>query len=284
MERSYPAPVGQLLSLGMPATARDGRLDYPAMGLTDEHVPALLELIDDPSLRWDAWSEGEDETPFWAPVHAWRALGQLRAEAAVEPLLVALRREADDDWAMSEIPDALAMIGPAALGPIGDALPRAAREPEPWEAGTLGTALKTMARAHPETRGEAVSVLTNQLGMYGTQTPEINAFLISSLAELRAVDAAAVMEAAFAANAVDESVTGDWEDVQVELGLLAERVTPVPRYSHGLDFDDIDEFDDRPRPAPRPASPRPAAAPVHPAAKASQLRKKQKKASRRRRK
>ncbi len=273
METPYPAPVDQLLSLGRPAVWRDGWLDYRGMGLSEEHVPSLIQLIEDPSLDLEAMPEGADETPFWAQVHAWRAVGQLRAEAAVEPLLGVLHREEDNDWATSEIPDALAMIGPAALGPVRDALARAAREPEPWEGGTLGVALEKIGQAHPETRDEAVSVLTDQLKAYDAQDPELNGFLVSSLIELRAVEAVPVMEAAFAAGAVDESVSGDWEDAQVELGLLAQRTTPRTRYDHGFDL---------PKPAPR-RNPQPAA-PVHPAARASQLRKKQKQASRRRRK
>ena len=38
------------------------------------------------------------------------------------------------------------------------------------------------------------------------------------------------MEQAFAADKVDISIQGDWEDVQIELGLLAERLTPQPHY------------------------------------------------------
>jgi hypothetical protein len=45
------------------------------------------------------------------------------------------------------------------------------------------------------------------------------------------VESAPVMEAAFAADRVDISINGDWEDVQVELGLLPERRTPKPRYT-----------------------------------------------------
>jgi hypothetical protein len=37
------------------------------------------------------------------------------------------------------------------------------------------------------------------------------------------------MQAAFEAGAVEQGLTGDWEDVQVELGLLPERQTE-PRY------------------------------------------------------
>jgi hypothetical protein len=41
------------------------------------------------------------------------------------------------------------------------------------------------------------------------------------------------MEAAYAAGAVDSTVFGDWEDVQVDLGLLDERVTFDPRPVRG---------------------------------------------------
>ena len=41
---------------------------------------------------------------------------------------------------------------------------------------------------------------------------------------------APVIERAFAAGCVDISVRGDWEDVQVELGLARERITPKPDY------------------------------------------------------
>jgi hypothetical protein len=38
------------------------------------------------------------------------------------------------------------------------------------------------------------------------------------------------MEKAFAAKRVDISIPGDWEDVQIQLGLLDERLTPAPHY------------------------------------------------------
>lgn len=261
--------------------SREGWLDYRGMGLSDEHVPSLIQMLEDRSLDWDAMPDGADETPYWAQAHVFRALGQLRAEPAVGPLLGVLHRDIESDWTVAEVPAALGMIGPAALGPVRDALARAAREPEPWEAAALASVLEKIGQAHPETRDEAVSVLVDQLRAFAAQDPELNAFLISPLIGLGAVEAAEVMEAAFAADAVEESVSGDWEDVQVELGLLDARNTPAPRYDSGFDRFDLPEFSDLPRPAVRRA-PKPPA-PAHPAARASQLRKKQKKASRRRR-
>jgi hypothetical protein len=230
MAATYPPPVDQLLTLGDPDVG-DEWLDYLALGLGEAHVPALVELIQDPALDWPAWKEGDDEAPFWAPVHAWCALGQLRAPEAAEPLVRVLLRDDDDDWAPGTIPVALAMIGPAALRPIRDALPAAAREPDPsWKVGRLGEALVKIAQAHPEARDEAVALLTRQLRVWPEQDAELNAFLIADLMDLQAVEAAPVMQEAFEGDAVDEAVVGDWEEVQVDLGLLAERITPRPRF------------------------------------------------------
>ena len=44
--------------------------------------------------------------------------------------------------------------------------------------------------------------------------------------DLRAVEAAAMIERAFAAERVDESCGGDWEAVQIELGLKTQREHP----------------------------------------------------------
>jgi hypothetical protein len=60
--------------------------------------------------------------------------------------------------------------------------------------------------------------------------PILNGFIISFLTDLKAVEAAPVMERAFAADCVDISIQGDWEDTQIELGLLQERQTPRPRF------------------------------------------------------
>src|SRR5579864_7878643 len=48
-------------------------------------------------------------------VHAWRALGQLRAVEAVEPLLELFDRLEDDDWVHEELPAVFGLIGPARI-------------------------------------------------------------------------------------------------------------------------------------------------------------------------
>jgi hypothetical protein len=268
---TYLPPVDQLLVLGEPGYDPEWR-DYRALGLADEHVPALMALVEDPRLSWLAWKEGDDNAPYWAPLHAWRALGQLRAASSAEALVRVLMRDDDDDWAGAEIPRVLAMLGPMALAPVLAALPEAARWPAPWMAGKLGEALVQIATAHPETRDQAVDVLTRQLRLWPDQTGELNGFLVWDLLSLKAVEAVDAMREAFEADAVDESMVGDWEDVQVALGLLARRTTPASRYNFELRHK-----------IPRVRVPASIPGSTSAAAKSRQLRKAQKQAAKKKR-
>jgi hypothetical protein len=110
-----------------------------------------------------------------------------------------------------------------------------------------------------------------QLEDWPRQSRLVNAFLIAHLVELEELGALPLMEAAFAADAVDLAVHGDWEDVQVDLGLLEERVTPPAPGSY---FDP--EADHAPRPARRP--------PANAAADARRRRKAEKQSRKRNRK
>jgi hypothetical protein len=77
--------------------------DYLALGLGPEHIPDLIRMATDEKLHW----ADSESLEVWSPIHAWRALGQLRAESTVEPLLGLLHRIDDDqdDWVGEEIPE-----------------------------------------------------------------------------------------------------------------------------------------------------------------------------------
>ncbi len=68
-----------------------------------------------------------------------------------------------------------------------------------------------------------------QLERWAEQPEALNAFLIHHLVELGAAEAAPLMEAVFEAERAEILIRGDWEDVQVDLGLLPERRTSRPR-------------------------------------------------------
>lgn len=226
MSAPYLPPLDQLLALDFPEFGRYKPWpDYLAMGFTAEHVPELIRMVVDEELEA---GDADDEATYGA-IHAWRTLGLLRAEAAVEPLMRML--EMESDWVREEIPAVLGMIGPAAFEPLGAALARLSLHPEPWQAAAAAASgLVEIAQHHPEWRDAAANALTRQLRWWARHDPILNNMLIHDLVELKAVEAAPLMEAAFAADAVDTFFSDDWEDVQVALGLLSERITPRPRY------------------------------------------------------
>ncbi|HEU5369606.1 MAG TPA: hypothetical protein VFU69_14125, partial [Ktedonobacterales bacterium] len=83
---TYPPPIDKLLTIGESEDFRAEKWpDYRELGLGPEHINDLILLATDHELRWG--EEDDDAPEVWAPVHAWRALGQLRAEAAIEPLM-----------------------------------------------------------------------------------------------------------------------------------------------------------------------------------------------------
>lgn len=222
----YASPVDRLLNYGDCLKMHEWP-NYLQLGLTAEHIPELIRMATDEDLHY----ADSDSLEVWAPVHAWRALGQLRAEAAIEPLVALLAltdEDAEDDWTPEELPHVFAEIGPAAIPALTAFLADDRRGV--YSRTSAANGLQHIAEKHPAARDNVVAILMRQLEQFADQEENFNAFLISSLADLKATEALPVIERAFAAEAVEEFVIGDWEDVQIEFGLKAERETPRPNY------------------------------------------------------
>ena len=243
---NYPKPISQLLALG---DVRGQRAwpDYLALGITADHVPDLIRMARDEDLHLAM----SDTAEVWAPVHAWRALGLLQAEDAVKPLIELFARidEHDDDWVREDLPEALGVLGPAAVLDLRDYLADASHGL--WARVAAAASLGKIGQRHPEARIECLAILAGQLEDFGHMDPTLNALVISSLIDLKAVEAAPVIRRAFAAERVDLSVEGDWEDVQITMGLLHERRTSRPQLHFGGIFDSWLGPDEKEEQAPR---------------------------------
>ena len=90
--------------------------DYLQFGFDETDVPALLKLISDESLD----QANSDSSEVWAPLHAWRTLGQLGSSAAITTLITLFDRLHDDDWALSELSKVMGMLGDPAIAPLAD--------------------------------------------------------------------------------------------------------------------------------------------------------------------
>jgi hypothetical protein len=226
MTYDYNPPVCQLLTLG-DVRGEEVWRDYTALGLTDDDVPELIRMALDDDLN----HADPDSDEVWAPLHAWRALGQLHAVEAAEPLL-ALFKPLDDgiyDWNAEDLPKAYGLMGAGAIPPLRAYM--ADTTHGLWARVAAVHSLTEIGKHDPNTRDEVIAILIAQLEHFAEQDRALNANLALTLAaDLHAVEAAPVLERAYAADAVDLMMLGDWEDAQIKLGLLDERQTPQPDY------------------------------------------------------
>ena len=236
----YRKPVDVLLTLGDLQESDHQWPDYSEYGIGAEHIPDLIQLATDSELHW-ADSESLD---VWAPIHAWRTLGQLRAEEAIDPLLNLFHELEEDgwgDWTGEELPRVFGLIGAAAIPALTAYLADTSHNISPRI--SAAHALAEIGMSHAEAEEACIAALTQQLEAFRKNDRELNGFLISYLVDLQAIETAPLMQRAYAAGRVDEIVMGDWEDVQVALGLK-------PYVERDADFfmDDIEDVDPEDRP------------------------------------
>ena len=223
----YTGSVAKLLSLGSPEpfSARQGEWhDYRALGLTEYHTPELIQMATDEALNL---APGDDDAA-WAPLHAWRALGQLQATEATEALLWLAEQQVDDDWLEDELPIVFSMLGASVLSNLQGFLANSNRVLEARL--TITSALSRLGEDHPDLRDSCRSVLREQLAEHAQQSPDLNAFIVSALIDLGAEEDIDGIREAFGAGHVDLSVAGDIEDVELDLGLRTRRSTDRPPY------------------------------------------------------
>jgi HEAT repeat protein len=163
--------------------------------------------------------QSDQESPrVWAPIHAIQLLGQLEAAEAVEPLLPYF--DWDDDWLAMVLPEAFALIGEPALGPMRALLSDRTRED--LIRGRAAEALGRMGQDHPDLRDQVVEALVEQLDQSDRHNDEeavVNGFIISELVDLKAREAVPAIRRAFIDDRVDTMII-DPPFVEEELGLL----------------------------------------------------------------
>ncbi len=241
-------PLDRLFEMGKVAYSVEWQGTDPdyvrELGLAQEHVPALIEI----ARRWLDADDYPKDVAGWAPIHAWRALGQLRAAEAVEPLLAMLSvlTETGDDYHMYDFPVIFGLIGPPAVPALTDYL----HNPENglYARSIAGDGLCEVGLRHPGARRDALAPLVEQLARFEENDYELNGFLVDHLTRLKAVEAAETIERAFASNNVAEDISGNWGTVRKELGVaglgLAPDGPPPPqqnepaRFLGGVPMDD----------------------------------------------
>lgn len=220
--------TGVLFILGGTVATEKVWPDYSKMGIDQSDVPELIRLISDESLH-----QADDKTPeVWVPLHAWRALGQLKAVEAVTPLISQFNEMVEDDWAFSELPIVLGMIGKSAIEPLSSYL-KDTRHDE-YVRVMAGDGLCQIVKHHPACRDNVLSHYQAYLRQPDISLPGLNGLVIAYLLDLKAKELIDDIREVFGKNCVDISCAGDLEEVEIVLGFRTERSTPKPKFFKSL--------------------------------------------------
>lgn len=213
---TYNDPVSQLLAYGdYREVASESVPNYiDQFGLTAQDIPELIRMATDDELN----TLDSDRPEVWAPLHAWHALGQLKAEAAIEPLIGLFT--SGDEYVYEEMPGIFGEIGGAAIPALAKYLVDGSEDI--WALILAADCLREIAANNPDQREAAIAPLIQQLEHYADNDSDLNSTLINNLTILKAVEAAPMMEQAFKTDEIDEFLTGSWARVQVDLGLKQE--------------------------------------------------------------
>jgi hypothetical protein len=197
--------------------------DLLALGITTTHIPNLIETI-----LTDRYYLDEEENSL-AHIFAYIALGQLKTAEAIDGLILGVQKWSSSDWFewfAEDMPKIFASIGastiPALIGLLEDST-------QHIEARfSAVNYLETIGSRDPELRDRCQEILVAQLEKFADTDPELNGNIVGSLVwEFRALAALPIIEAAYAANRVDPSFPGTWDNVQVELGLKKAAKVPA---------------------------------------------------------
>lgn len=228
----YTEPVSSLLTYGSARNINDWSV-YLELGLTEKHIPELIKMVGDEELNQ---ADG-DKSEFWAPIHAWRTLGVLRATEAVPAMIDQLYQvdEYHNDWVAEDMPLAFAMIGEPAIQELAQYAGNTSRTL--FARAAAAFSLSHIGKAHPETRKLCIAGIEKALADYRQNDPDLNGSLVARLIDLKATEAYSTIQQAYQNDSVDLMVCGDLEDVEILLGLRekpsTEHIDSAPGYRKG---------------------------------------------------
>src|SRR5262249_12355206 len=152
-------------------------------GFDTQHTPELVRMASDEELI----QSDPDSTRVWAPLHAWRVLGQLGAPEATDLLPGLLLGKYE--WALTECLDILDRMGPRGLPVLTAVLTDPSRSPEARQ--TAAYCVGGIGREYPEVRSACVEALGRaweEAAKDNTKlNTKLNTILIDVLTRLKAV-------------------------------------------------------------------------------------------------
>ncbi len=226
---SYPAILEQFSQFENPYNDVT-KHDLVALGITTEMIPDLIATILDE--KYYENSDDSEEDLGFPHLFAYIALGQLKTPAAIDGLILGVKKWSHTDWFewfCEDMPDIFSAIGSAAIPSLIELLHDRNLT---FDARTSALHyLHSISVADPEERDCCLAATIQALEQFADNDRELNGYIVMYLvADYNAIEAAPLIESAYAAGLVDTLFIGDWEDVQMRLGLITERTSIRPNY------------------------------------------------------
>jgi len=206
--------------------------DYSQYHFTEDDISELIDIVANEDLN----NAPTDSNEVWILLHAWRALGQLQSERAISPLIALFDRMAKDDWVSTELPMVMGMIGEVAIIPLETYLNE--RHHSEYSRAIAADSLGHVVKDHPYCQSKVINVFKGYLKNPDSKATFLNGSIISEIIDTQAVELIDDIRKIHRRGYVDISISGDIEEVEIELGLRRSRSTPQPRYSSEL-FDKL---------------------------------------------
>lgn len=195
-------------------------MNYLEMGAGKEDIPELIRISTDTSL----FAKDNTDPASWAPVHAWRALAQLRASEAAQPLSALFDAQTDNEWVFREIPWVFILLGPSAFTVLKTYMDDASHS-EDGRSMAIECASR-IGQAYPNMQEEVIKTLEHHLRKFREQSPFLNSCLILELSNMKSADSWWIIKQVFESGRYEKQISGNEMIVQLKLGLKKKEQVP----------------------------------------------------------
>lgn len=234
--------IDQLASFSEPSWDKEW-INYRELNFNENDIDGLIEVILNADLFWN---EDDNDTNIWTvPVHAWRAIGQLKATKAIEPIISCFDEYYNSDWAMEEFPVVMAMIGKEAIDPLKQNLfSNKTSENAKIESVFCLTEIAKHKHQNNEIFDSVIGILASYLANPDKDRPDLNGSVVSFLYDLHKVRPVSLgiielIRKLYKDGLVDLIHMGDIEDVEIYFGVREKRDTIKQRSRLSKEFQNI---------------------------------------------
>jgi hypothetical protein len=188
MENKYSKEVAKIFHLGLTKLGEEW-IDYQSiLGLNTTHVDELIKIIENADLEsvTDQTAEG------CAPMHAWRALGQLNAIKSIETLFKGLIHNNQAFTFSIELPLVIGMMDESAIVPITRYLKKDTNERFDYQVCAL-EGLLIMAEKNENNTQRIGKIFVETLENFFLSSHRFNGYLIKALIKLNYTSAVKII-------------------------------------------------------------------------------------------